>query len=122
MSEIMPSPQYAPAPPTNTMAIVSLVASIVSWVFIPIIAAIVGVITGHMARHEIKNSYGAQGGDGLALAGLIVSYLNLATYCFALLFFVLIFGGVFGLSACAVLAESAGLIFSGASIASLLSN
>ncbi len=122
MNESMQPRQYTPTPPTNTMAIVSLVASILSWVFFPFVAAIVGVVTGHMARRAIKASYGAESGDGLAIAGLIIGYLNLATYCFALLFFVLIFGSVFGLSACAVLAESAGLIFSGEPIASLLAN
>lgn len=96
--------------PTNTMAIVSLVAGILSWVFFPVIAAIVGVVTGHMARSEIKASMGAQSGDGLAIAGLILSYINLATSCLSLLLVLLLFGGMFGLSACAILSESANLI------------
>jgi len=115
-------PHYAPSPPTNTLAIVSLVSSIVGWVFFPIIGGLVGVITGHMARREIKNSHGAQGGDGLAIAGLIIGYLNLLTFCGSALVFLLFFGGMIGLSACAVLAETAGLIISGDTLLSLLSN
>jgi hypothetical protein len=117
-----PQPHYAPSPPTNTLAIVSLVSSIVGWVFFPIIGGLVGVITGHMARREIKNSQGMQSGDGLAIAGLIVGYLNLLTFCVSALLFLLFFGSMIGLSACAVLAESANLITSGDSIISLLFN
>lgn len=117
-----PQPQYAPNPPTNTWAIVSLVSSIVGWVFFPIIGGLVGVITGHMARREIKASFGAQSGDGLAIAGLIIGYLNLLIYCGGLLIFLLIFGGVIGLSSCALLSESAGLLFSGDAPISFLTN
>lgn len=115
------TPQYTSSPPTNTLAIVSLVSGILSWIFFPVLAAIVGVITGHMARREIRNSYGAQSGDGLALAGLVISYANLALSCVSLLLFVLFFGGMIGLSACAVLSESANLVSSSQLLESLLS-
>ena len=107
-----PQPQYAPGPPTNTWAIVSLVSSIAGWIFFPIVGGLAGVITGHMARREIKDSLGAQGGDGLAIAGLVIGYLNLLTYCGGLLLFLLFFGGMIGLSSCAFLTESVGLLFS----------
>ncbi|MCB0194996.1 MAG: DUF4190 domain-containing protein [Anaerolineae bacterium] len=107
--------------PTNTMAIVSLVAGVLSWVALPFIAAVAGIVTGHMARREIKASMGAQSGDGLALAGLILSYINLAMTCVSLLLALLIFGGAFGISACAILSESAGLITSDSTL-SLLFN
>lgn len=118
----VPQPQYAPNPPTNTWAIVSLVSSIVGWVFFPIIGGLVGIVTGHMARREIQASLGAQSGDGLAIAGLIIGYLNLLTYCGGLLIFLLIFGGVIGLSSCALLSESVGLLFSGDAPISFLTN
>lgn len=117
-----PQPQYAPNPPTNTWAIVSLVSSIVGWVFFPIIGGLAGVVTGHMARREIKASLGTQGGDGLAIAGLVIGYLNLLTYCAGVLIFLLVFGGVIGLSSCAILSESVGLLFSGDVPVSLLTN
>jgi hypothetical protein len=60
------------------MAIVSLVASILGWTLVPLIGAIVGVITGHMAKKEIRDSNGALTGDGLATAGLVIGYIELA--------------------------------------------
>lgn len=108
-----PQPQYASAPPTNTLAIVSLVSSLVGWFFFPIIGGIVGVITGHLARREIKNSGGTQSGDGIAIAGLIVGYLNLIAFCGSLLIFLLFFGGLIGLSGCAILSESVSMLAAG---------
>ncbi len=58
---------YHTSPPTNTMAIVSLVAGISSWFILPFIGAVVAVITGHMARSQIKQSM--EGGGGLAIIG-----------------------------------------------------
>jgi 3-oxoacyl-[acyl-carrier protein] reductase len=57
-----PAPAYAP--PTNTLAIVALV---LGFVF-----PIGGIICGHIARNQIKRT--GEGGDGLALAGLILGY------------------------------------------------
>jgi hypothetical protein len=68
----------AAAPPTNNLAVLSLVASIIGWLAVPVLGHIVGVVLGHMARNEIARSAGTQGGDGLALAGLIVGYTGLA--------------------------------------------
>jgi hypothetical protein len=64
------------APPTNSLAVMSLVFGIVSWVLCPIIGGLVAVITGHAARGQISRT--GEGGGGLALAGLILGYFNLA--------------------------------------------
>lgn len=66
-----------PAPTNSTMAIVSLVAGIAGWTLLPIIGAIVAVITGHMAKNEIRSSGGRLTGDGLATAGLVLGYASL---------------------------------------------
>ena len=88
------------------MAIVSLVLGIISWVALPLLGAIGAIITGHMARREIKQSFGSQSGDTLALVGLILGYLNLVVSCMLPL---LIIGGVIGVgglvSLCAVLSD-----------------
>lgn len=55
-----------PAQPTNVLAIVSLVASIIGF-------ALVGVITGHVALGQVKRT-GAPG-HGIALAGVIIGYV-----------------------------------------------
>jgi Domain of unknown function (DUF4190) len=73
---------YAPiSVPTNSLAIVSLVSSILSWVFLPLVGGIVGLVTGIMARKEIKQGNGAQGGDGMATVGIIVGAINIVFTC-----------------------------------------
>ncbi|MFV9505495.1 MAG: DUF4190 domain-containing protein [Oscillochloridaceae bacterium umkhey_bin13] len=70
------------------MAITSLVAGIISWVMIPVLAAIVAVVTGHIARREIRNAPGRLSGDGMALAGMILGYAQLALIAVGFCFFV----------------------------------
>ena len=93
---------------TNTMAIVSLAAGVLSWFAFPFIGAVVAIITGHMARNQIRMSHGTEGGNGLAIIGLVLGYLNLLSMCVGFLLFLLFFGGVIGLSGCAILSEAAG--------------
>ena len=57
--------------PTSTMAILSLVFSLVGLITYGF-TSIVGVILGHVARSQIKRT--GEQGSGLALAGLIVGY------------------------------------------------
>jgi hypothetical protein len=61
----------------STLAIFSLVAGLVGWTFLPLIGAITAVITGHLAKREIRESGGTIGGDGMALAGLIMGYVQI---------------------------------------------
>lgn len=63
---------------TNTMAIVSLVCSVSSFVLLPVIGSILGVVFGYRARREIADSGGAEGGGALATAGIIVGWIGLA--------------------------------------------
>lgn len=71
---------YTTLQTNSTLAIISLVSGIVAWVLVPFISALVGVVTGHMALGEIKRSNGAVGGRGLAIAGLVLSYLNIGIF------------------------------------------
>ena len=66
-----------PAQPTSTLAIVSLISGIVSWFLIPFVAAVVAIITGHMAKNEIKKSNGMISGNGMATAGLVLGYIQI---------------------------------------------
>jgi len=54
-----------------------LVTSIVSWFIVPFIGGIVAVVLGHIAQNEIRKSNGAIGGSGMALAGLILGYVQI---------------------------------------------
>ena len=76
-SDYPQTPGQAPYGQTSTLAVVSLVMGIVSWIALPVIGAIAAVITGHMARNEIKQSLGRITGDGMATAGLVLGYLHL---------------------------------------------
>ena len=77
------------SPTTNALAIISLIVSllgvIVTW-FVPLITQIVAIICGHIARSQIKRSQGNQTGSGMALAGLIISYLVLVIIVIGLVF------------------------------------
>lgn len=81
---------YSPPPPVyrhdSGLAITSLVAGILGWTVVPTIGAIVAIITGHLAKSEIRKSNGSLGGDGMAQAGLILGYAHLAVFlCVCLL-------------------------------------
>jgi thiol:disulfide interchange protein len=74
-------PSYHPtesALPTSTLAVVSLVFGILGLLqLLPLISPLVAVITGHMARREIRAAGGHMQGDGMALTGLILGYVML---------------------------------------------
>jgi hypothetical protein len=62
---------------TSTLAVVSFVAGIAAWFAVPLLAAIAAVITGHMARREIRQSAGRLDGDWMAVIGLVLGYAQL---------------------------------------------
>lgn len=71
--------------PTNTLAVLSLVFSISSWILLWGVGGIAGLVLGIMARNEIKNNYGTQSGDGLALTGIILGAANIVVVCLGLM-------------------------------------
>jgi hypothetical protein len=72
-----PYPSAFPAPQTSTLAIISLVAGIATWLIVPILGAIVAIITGNMARRDIAASNGTLTGNGLAVTGLVLGYAQI---------------------------------------------
>ncbi len=66
-----------PPLPTSGLAIGSLVASILSWVLFPIIGSIIGLALGYSARKETRAVRPTATGDGLATAGIIISWINI---------------------------------------------
>jgi hypothetical protein len=70
---------YAPYPPvqqTNGLAVASLVAGLV-WMWW--LGSVCAVIFGHVALSQINESNGRQSGRGMAIAGLVLGYLGVAT-------------------------------------------
>jgi hypothetical protein len=88
---------------TNTLALVSFITALAAPLghFVGvggITLIIVSIVTGHMARAQIRRT--GEGGGGFALAGLIISYAHLAiTALVFILFFGLIMAAIAGLFA-----------------------
>jgi hypothetical protein len=85
--------------PTSTAAIISLVAGILAWLALPLVGALAAVIAGHIARSEIRQSAGTLQGDGLAVAGLVLGYLQFVLGLLGILLFVAVFSGIIALGA-----------------------
>lgn len=80
---------YVAPVPTNTLAILSMIASIVGF-FTFAIFAIGGVIMGHISLNQIKRT--GENGRGMALAGLIIGYVAIGFWALLLLFYIVIIG------------------------------
>ena len=72
----------APSGQTNSLAIAALVTSLV---FSP-----AGIIMGHIARGQIRRT--GEGGDGMALAALIIGYISVAISITGIIVFVAAMG------------------------------
>jgi hypothetical protein len=75
-------PQYAylPPPKTNGLAVAAMVVSIISAVGLCFygfggLLGLVGALLGHVSRKQIRER--GEGGDGMALAGVIVGWVAL---------------------------------------------
>ena len=86
-----PAPQYpyaaadaAPStgPRTNGLAIASMVLGIV-WVYW--IGSILAVIFGHIALSQIRRTGGVQQGRGMAIAGVVLGWIGVATLVIVLI-------------------------------------
>jgi TRAP-type C4-dicarboxylate transport system permease small subunit len=87
--------------PSSTLAIVSLVSAILGFTFVPIIGTIVALITGYMARSETRSIPPRASGDGMATAGIIMGWVQVALLvigvCCTIAYFVF-FLGIFAAS------------------------
>lgn len=84
---------------TSALAVTSLVMGIASWTVLPFVGSLLAIITGHMARAEIRRRPQELEGDGLALTGLILGWVNVGLVLLAVLAFILFFGGLAWLAA-----------------------
>jgi hypothetical protein len=87
----------------SSLAIASLICGIATWFMIPVIGAIAAVITGHLAKKEIRESGGTLTGDGMAVTGLVLGYIQLgllvlAVFCAVAFFVSLAAGGTTNLT------------------------
>jgi len=93
---IQRQPSTAPATylgETNTLALVSLISGIVSWFAMPLIGGVVAVVTGHLAKREIRRT--GEQGETFATVGLVLGYLHLAVGLLIVALVVLVLVGAF---------------------------
>jgi hypothetical protein len=84
---------------TSTLAVISLVAGILGWTLLPFLGSLGAIITGHMARSEIRRSAGTVDGNGLAIAGLVLGWGSVVVTVIGILLAVMFFGGIAALLA-----------------------
>jgi len=79
-------PGYPVQPRTNGLAITSLVFGVLGFLVLPIVGSLVGLACGIPAKRSIERSNGRETGRELAIAGIILSSVGLATWGGLLLF------------------------------------
>ena len=83
---------------TSSLAVISLIAGIASFFIVPVLGAIAAIITGNMAKKEIRQDPRHYTGMGMAKWGLILGWINIAfgliVGCLILLAILGVFAGV----------------------------
>jgi hypothetical protein len=93
MPGYVPAPQSLPAaapPPyaagvaqtTNGLAVASLVLGIL-WLFW--LGSLLALIFGYIGKSQIDQSGGAQGGKGLAIAGIVLGWVGVGFFCIGII-------------------------------------
>ena len=78
---------------TSVLAVVSLIAGLLGWTAMPLIGSIVAIITGHMARREIRE-HPELDGDALAIISLILGYGVVGLALFLVVLLSLLYGAL----------------------------
>ncbi|MEN5061101.1 DUF4190 domain-containing protein [Luteimonas sp. TWI1416] len=81
---------------TSALAVTSLVCGLLGWSLLPWLGSLVAVITGHLARAEIRRTSELDG-DGMAVAGLVLGYVQFVATVVGIVVLLLFFGGLFWL-------------------------
>lgn len=82
--------------PSSTLAIVSLIAGIAGFFFIPVLGSVLALITGYMARRDTRAVPPLASGDGMATAGIVMGWIQVGLtvlgICIGIIFFALSIG------------------------------
>lgn len=90
-----PAYVYQPLPPNNTLAVIALVSSIAGFFMFPVLGGIAGVIMGHIAKKQIRET--GERGEGMVTAALWVGYVGAGLWILGFLAIVLFYLGMFAL-------------------------
>jgi hypothetical protein len=69
-------------PPVNSFAVASLVLGIV-WIYW--VGSVLALVFGYIAQRQIKESNGAESGEGMARAGIILGWIGIGAIVFIVL-------------------------------------
>jgi hypothetical protein len=89
---------YSRGSQTSSLAVISLISGIASFFIVPLLGAIAAIITGNMAKKEIRRSRGQLTGSSMATWGIVLGWINLGIgfvgICLGLLVLVLAISGI----------------------------
>ena len=85
---------------SSSLAVISLIAGIASFFIVPLLGAIAAIITGGMAKKEIRQSGGRISGLGMANWGVVLGWINIAFSLIGLCIGLLAVLGVIGMPVC----------------------
>lgn len=63
---------------SSDLAVYSLIAAALAYTVLPLVGAVAAVILGHMGLGEIHRSGGRMEGRGMAMAGMVLGYIQIA--------------------------------------------
>lgn len=81
-------PGYAPAPQTDSKAIIGLIMAIASWLVCPIILAVIALVLASQSSKAIAASGGRLEGRGMNTATKWLSWINIVLYIIGIIIFV----------------------------------
>lgn len=79
---------------TNALAIVSLISGILGWTLLPFLGSLAAIVTGHIARGQIRREPTRYDGDGLAIGGLVLGWASVILGILGVIAIILFFGGL----------------------------
>jgi predicted acyltransferase len=91
-----------PSVPSSGLAIASLVLGICGLTILPLLASILAIIFGYMARRDIRQRPGEISGEGMAMAGIVMGWIAVGLAVAGLL----LFGGITACGICSSLGSA----------------
>lgn len=79
---------------TSGTAIFSLVCGLLGWTLLPFLGSLAAIVSGHLARAQIRREPERLEGDGLAMAGLILGWSSAIIGALSVIAVILFFGGL----------------------------